>query len=208
MSTMRTCFQRGFLFAVFVSIVSDVNAQEYYMGASVGFSKTDTGVTNVTGTANLDEEGTGFKIFGGVKVNNNVAIELHYADFGEASLTGNNGDTFEIDGTPLVFTSDNVKLKSESRNIALSALIGLDSTAKINPYLRLGIQRWKSEFTVSTLLAGSDSESETGTDPFYGLGLDVKVSETLNLKFDFERNDIDDDDADLISVGLSYSFKN
>ena len=48
----------------------------FYVGAGAGKTTVDTGVT--VGTASLDEDDSGFKVFAGIPLNQYLAIEYFY----------------------------------------------------------------------------------------------------------------------------------
>ncbi|HHO59556.1 MAG TPA: porin family protein [Thiotrichales bacterium] len=182
-----------------------VSAEALYIGAGLGRVKTDTGVSNISGSAELDEKDSGFKLFAGYQLNNNVAIEIQYADLGVAELTGNTGDRFELEGVLLQFTEDNARIAGESKSAGIAMLVGLDATATINPYVKFGLQKWSVDYTVSTPTLTA-SETEKGSDPFFGLGVGFRVTPSLSAMAEYERYDIDDSDSDFISFSLSWRF--
>ena len=177
----------------------------FYVGGSAGRASTDTGVTDTTGTASLDEDDTAFKIFGGVNLNKYLAIEGFYADFGEASLSGNNGDTFTARGTTYTFTANDVNLKLQGKAFGIAPVVGYDVTEYFRPFAKVGIQRWDLDGSVNTSVGNFDY-SETGTDVYYGVGALISVAEGFGIRAEAERFKFDSEDVDLISVGLQYQF--
>ena len=89
--------------ALLTGTMSNVaNADDWYVGGAFGSTAIDTGVSAVSG-ATLDEEDTGSSFFIGTKMSENLSVEGFYTDFGEASLSGDSGDTFVLDGTTYHF---------------------------------------------------------------------------------------------------------
>ena len=176
-----------------------------YIGIGFGQSNFDSGVSNLTGTAKLDDTDTGFKLFAGYQFNNYFSLEGHYADFGEASLTGNTGDTFVIDGTTYAFTANNVSVKSEPTSLGLSAVLRYPVTQSIEPFAKVGIHSWDVDGAV-TSTAGNVTTSDSGADALFGIGVNVAITDSLSARLEAERYNFDDDDLDFISIGLQYNF--
>ena len=191
------------VFFVF-SLHNSVSA-EVYVGGGAGLSKIDTGVSATTGTASLDEEDIGYKGIVGYKFIKYLALEAQYVDFGEASLTGNNGDTFQLDGSVFQFTANNVNLKLSGKSIGASivGIIPINETFAV--FGKLGFHRWDVDAS-ATSDAGNASISADGTDPTVGLGISVNFNDTIGIRGELERFRMDDEDVDLLSASLIFSF--
>ncbi|MBL4763057.1 MAG: porin family protein [Gammaproteobacteria bacterium] len=174
-----------------------------YFGVSYGQTTVDTGVT--AGSAILDDEDTGFKIFAGHNLNDSMAIEVHYADLGEATLSGNSGDTFSISGTAYAFTVNNAKVAVAATSIGAAGVYKFTTNSSVVPFAKLGLHRWEIDATVS---GGSSFASATddGVDIFFGFGADVAVNEKISIRAEYESYDVDGDDVDNISIGLVANF--
>ena len=97
------------LISAFIGSISIANADTFYVGAGGGKTTVDTGAS--VGTASLDEDDAGFKFFTGVVFNQFFAMEYFYNYYGEAGISGNNGQTFTIDGTQYQFSVDNAEIR-------------------------------------------------------------------------------------------------
>ncbi len=53
---------------------------------------------------------------------------------------------------------------------------------------------------------GTDSESDDGTDIFYGIGAYLSLSEAVNLKFEYQMHELDDADVDVLGLGVTVAF--
>ena len=180
---------------------------KFYIGASGGRVDVETGVSGTTGTANLDEDDKGWKVYAGYKWENNFGIELNYADFGEASLSGNNGDTFVYQGTTYTFTANGVNIDLEGTTFGIGLTYSLpliEDTFYIDA--KVGAHTWDAEMTISADAAGNVSLSDDGTDPFYGLGLTYQITKEFGARVEFERYEFDEEDVDYASAGLTFSF--
>ena len=61
-----------------------------YIGIDYLNNTIDTGITNIS--SNLDEEDSGYSLYAGLPLNENLDFEVSYNDFGEASLSGVSGN--------------------------------------------------------------------------------------------------------------------
>lgn len=175
-----------------------------YVGAGYGTTSADTGVTAITAT--LDEDDSGFKLFVGRKMDKYFAIEGFYADFGEASLTGNTGDTFIIDGFVFAFGIDNAAIISEATAIGFNGLFSLPITDKFSVFGKLGLIRWDYEITASGSGVPSQTTSDDGTDSFFGFGASYKINDDWSIRGDYDLYEIDDGDVDMLSLNIIKSF--
>lgn len=174
-----------------------------YLGLSVGQSTTDTGITNTTGTASVDDEDTGYKIFLGININQYIAVEGFYVNFGEATLKGNTGDTFQFAGNTGQFTQNNVQDKIEGKSFGVASLFGYPVHQFFNPYVKLGFHFWETEASsnVSNVSLGDD-----GIDYLYGGGFNTVITKHFGFRAEFERYNCDDEEVDMYSAGLKVMF--
>ncbi len=177
---------------------------KFYMGLGLGKTSTDTGVKAATGTAKLDEDDAGYKLYGGVQLNKYLSIEGFYADLGDATLSGNNGDTFAYKGTTYTFTASG-KIGISATSIGIAPVVGYDVNDWFRPFAKVGLHRWKMDANVATN-AGSASLAASGTDFMAGLGADFAVTDNISIRAEAERFSMDISDVDLLSVGVSYRF--
>jgi OOP family OmpA-OmpF porin len=183
---------------------SFMDSLTFYVGGSVGRSTVETGVSATTGTASLDEDDTGFKFFGGVNLNKYFSVEGFYTNLGEASLTGNNGDTFQFRGSTFAFTAS-ANITVEGKAYGITPVLGYDVTERFRPFVKLGIQRWELDATV-TSSSGSAALSDDGTDLVYGIGFLFGVTDNIAIRMEAERFKFDDANVDLLSIGAQVRF--
>ncbi|MFT6201185.1 MAG: OOP family OmpA-OmpF porin [Granulosicoccus sp.] len=181
-------------------------ANDSYVGLGFGSAKYDTAVSNVGGTATLDEKDSAIKLFYGFNVAPRVAVELHYADFGETSLKGNNGDTFDIGSSSFSFTANNASIVSETTSFGVAGVFKLFEGATFNPYLKAGVHRWSFDATVSSASSATASVSDDGFDVFFGLGAEVKLSDNFFVTAGFESYNVGDDDAAVATIAAKFVF--
>ena len=191
------------LFAVMLIIpTTSVADTGNYVEFSILDSSWDTGVSNVSG-ATLDEDDSGFAITGGMPLGDNLDLEFGYADFGEASLSGSSGNTFDYDSVSYTFNATaTIQLEGDSIFIGLKPKMSL--TDSISAYARLGFNMWDTTLTVSTGTASADV-SDDGNDLYYGFGVSGKMG-GLNISLSHSNYEFDSDDVDSTSLSVSFKF--
>ncbi len=191
------------LFAVMLIIpTTSVADNGNYVEFSILDSSWDTGVSNVSG-ATLDEDDSGFAITGGMPLGDNLDLEFGYADFGEASLSGSSGNTFDYDSVSYTFNATaTIQLEGDSIFIGLKPKMSL--TDSISAYARLGFNMWDTTLTVSTGTASADV-SDDGNDLYYGFGVSGKMG-GLNISLSHSNYEFDSDDVDSTSLSVSFKF--
>ncbi len=186
------------------SSVMATNIDNTYMGMNYNKIDFNSGVTNTTGTSNLDEKDNGYKLYLGYNYTKNIAVEVHYADFGEASLSGNNGDRFDLGGTTYEFNQTaNITIGSKSLGIATVGKTKL--TNNIDVFAKIGLHRAKEEANIAATTV-SDSTSETKTKLFYSAGLSYPITSQLSATAEYQIYKFNDGDIKGFSVGLNYKF--
>ena len=142
------------------------------------------------GVAGLDDTDTSFSIAAGYRVNENFSIELGFQDFGEINVSGG---------------GSSAKIGAEA--IQLSVIGSMPISANAGVYAELGLDSWDADLTYSNVPGfGSGSESEDGTDIFYGVGGYVSLSEAVNLKLEYQLHELDGTDIDVLGLGVTFSF--
>ena len=161
----------------------------------------ETGVTNISST--LDEKDSGYSLYAGLPMSENMDIEVSYNDFGEASLSGNNGNQFSLDGTTYQFTTT-ATLASSATSIGFAAKQKFELSEGITLYGKLGVHKWDSKFSVSSTDTTASLDDD-GADVFYGAGLEVSLS-NLKGRIGYSLYDLDGEDIDSFNVGFTFNF--
>jgi OOP family OmpA-OmpF porin len=138
--------------------------------------------------SNVDDEDNGYTMGIGVRMGPNFAIEGGYVDLGEVS--GSSGtDSFTAETT--------------------GAFAGLGLFIPLQPGFELtgraGLIAWDTDAAI-TLGGLRSTESDDGTDIYFGIGAAFQVSRELHLTVGFDRYDIDDTDVDMLSLGAKFYF--
>lgn len=145
----------------------------WYAGAGIGQSMIDEGW--------LDEEETGFQVFGGYQWHPNWGVEVAYSDFGTinyADLASLKADTFS------------------------AVVVGtLPFTERFSGYAKAGFHTWDADARVLDV-----RESDDGTDPTYGVGLQYRFTDNVALRGEYSRFEMDDVDVDLAQLQVRFDF--
>ncbi len=175
---------KSFKFAlatVAAAAAMSAQAAEWYVGGSIGGTewRADTPLS--------DKSDTGGKLFVGVGLHTNFAIELGWADLGGAKVA-NVIPTGSIKGDGAFI--DLVGRLPVANNFSLMARVGA--------------------FNGRSRVSGVPLADERGTDVKYGLGVGYAVNKSLTVRGEWERYRFklagSKPDVDLWSIGLVYGF--
>ncbi len=177
-----------------------------YIGFGYGRTKVHTNVSGLT-NGSIDEKDKGWKIFGGVEVNDYLAIEGSYHDVGKATLKIGDGGTITIgDQTVTVGGGDSVNVTLNGKSFGIAAKVG-KKFGMVRPFAKVGFQRWRAKSSASdATYAQAITSNSSGTDLFYGVGFEFIPKEQLGISVEWERYDFGGIDVDAIGVGLRYKF--
>ena len=169
------------LVLVAIGMTSAALAGEAYVGAAVG----KTGVKVSDQGATFDESDNSYKVYGGFRFLKFFGVEGSYVDLGAPKDTVGGSDV-TIDAT------------------AWDAFaVGVLPLGFFEIFGKVGMVAWDSDVKIS----GTGSDSDSGTDPAYGVGIAFKLGKLLAIRAEYERLDIEDTDkVDMASVGLDFRF--
>ena len=202
------------MLAIFAASPALAGGEEgFYFGAGYIHSEVDTGISALTGTAELDDDDTGFKIFAGYQLNFALGIELTYSDFGEASLMGNNGDTFNFGGTTYTIIQNNSGIYAEAWalslggafSLPLETITGVEILKWITPYAKLGGFYWEIDFSGTSNGLNASIPTIDGFDIYFGGGIAVNLHENLVITGEWLRFKTDDA-IDSLSANVMIRF--
>ena len=147
------------------------------------------------------DDSNGYRITVGYNVNPNVAVEGSYTYAGE----------FDADDDLLAALSfftgvpvEDASVEVDGIEFAVVGKVPLSDTASI--FGRAGIYMWDADFDFDLGPLGSGSDSDDGTDPFFGAGVSINISPTVSLNLEYVLYDVDDSDIDYLGGGLAVSF--
>lgn len=184
-----------------------VQAQGLYFGVATSHSEVDYGADVVlAGGATLDDQGSGFKAFGGYHLNSLMSVEIHYADFGEVSVLMPNASSVTR-GTSVV-TNNTGAISStavEPTSFGFSAILTIPFDV-VKPFLKVGMHSWDTSRTVDAGSADVFATSVDGIDFLRGVGFDVPVTDAFSTRLEYEVYDFDDDNIAMLSWGVLLKF--
>lgn len=189
------------------------SSPEIYFGSGVMFTKVDTGYEPIT--AKLDEKNRGYKIFAGLPVAEKINLEFAYNNFGEAVLSGDNGDTF-VDskgkynhgqfspGSTLQFTANGggLNIRSESTSVEFKPKVSKDGF-EILPMM--GFHKWDQSEKLAYSTSNGNTADYTGVDLIYGIGLKAKTQGNLTVSLNYAEYPMYYD-ASAYNLSLDYKF--
>lgn len=167
-----------------------------YVGIGVGMSHfgydsgkcaRDTGLT-----CEIDNKDSTVKLYGGINVTPQAAIELSSYDLG--SLTGTVGGL--------------VQVTEEQSSLALSVVGGTDASQPLGFFARFGLHRTDLEAS-ATGPGGSFSLSDNASGILFGLGLRADINRNVGVRAEWERLSEAGDaasDIDVLSASLRVMF--
>lgn len=155
-------------------------AEDFYVGGGVGSANIDVKEDGI----DFDESDLGFKIFGGVSISDNFAVEANYYDFGSPEDSG-------------------VELNGDALGVFAVGILPLHPSVSL--FAKAGFLSWDYEGK-----GNGNSEKDSGNDFAWGLGADFKVVDNLRLRteYEFAKLDFEDVNADqsFASVSLQLNF--
>ncbi len=197
------------LFAASSAFAADTG---FYLGGGIGGTKVkdapsaaeldaELAAGGITASSSVDDTDTGWKVFGGYKFNRYLAVEGSYADLGEVSITSNVTN-------PPVGTID-IAWEALSMTVAAVGILPLSYGFEL--FGKGGLQYW--DVDLGAMPFAAITESETGTDYFYGIGAGYNLTHNIALRAEWERyNNVGDEnttgesDVDMWSAGVQFAF--
>ena len=180
----------------------------WYVGANVGASRatiddarisSDLRGSSFYGASIADDNrSNGYKLFGGYRLNRNIAVEAGYFDLGDFGFKAT---------APAGTLNGNIKI----RGLNLDLVGTLPITEKFSVFGRIGANYAQARDSFSGTGMGDFNASERGTNLKVGLGVEYAFNDAWAMRGELERYRINDavgnkGDIDLASVGLVYRF--
>lgn len=177
------------------------------------------GVVNFDGSQNTssDDNEFGYKLFGGYRLHENIALELSYIDMGKVDARSSMSGTF-YDTLDNTITGDLLaSAKAGVDAFMLDVNLNVPMTSVIALIVKGGIYTADTKLTLraSGDIPGTDnynySRTDSSTGLHYGVGIDFRMTDAIGLRAEWERldqveaNDVEND-IDLLSVSLVYHF--
>lgn len=158
---------------------------QVYVGGGFGPSHVNIDCPAILG--NCDTSDTGYKVYGGYKLNPAVALEVAYVDFGKAKFTGGS------------FASDGFLINAAFRH---------NFTRELNGVARLGLATLDTKLSGPRVIGGSQTDSSTKL--YFGLGAEYALQKNFKVTAgaDFTNAEFQGDSGAvrLLSIGAQYDF--
>jgi OOP family OmpA-OmpF porin len=162
----------------------------------------------ISANSSVDNTATGWKLFGGYRLNQNLAVEGAYANLGEFSAES--VITASPDGT------GRVSQKFEARTWSLAATGILPLANNFELFGKGGFHYWDAKWGADINLSGlaeSASEKSNGTDLSYGVGGGYNFTQNIGVRAEWEiytnignTNTTGKTDVELWSLGVNFNF--
>ncbi|MGM0564312.1 MAG: porin family protein [Pseudomonadota bacterium] len=165
--------------SVSLAAESNFSTSGAYIGAGVGYYRINDDEF-LDNDDRLEDNRGAFRAYAGFEAGRILAIEGAYTDFGK---TTDSAADMELDG------------------LSVAVLVSVPIIEVVAPYAKLGLMSWERERSFGPL-----SDSDDGSDAFYGLGARFAVASNADMRIEYERYEIDDTDIDMGSVNLQYRF--
>ncbi len=160
-----------------------------YVGVAIGQATQDGQCDNVAPPVTCDDKDSAWKIFGGYQFNRNLAVELGYSNFGEATARSGAG-----------FVTD------EASAFEMTGVLMLPLADRFSIYGKLGFYRGELERT-SNLATPTGTNSSTGLT--FGGGVRFDVTNAIGVRLEYQiYPDLGDlPDVKVMSVGVLFKFQ-
>ncbi|MDC2888265.1 outer membrane beta-barrel protein [Psychrosphaera sp. 1_MG-2023] len=169
------------------------------------------------GNFNVKDSDTGFKLFAGYSITENVSVEVGYYQLGKFGLEGQFGYQEPISSEILDVSGELTSLAEITAfDIALKAQFPL--SAALDIYGKAGLFNWSGEvisksvvvaeikaMDISESSSESSSENLDGSDSTYTLGLSYHLS-GIDVFAELQKYQIDEETATSFNLGLLYNF--
>lgn len=182
------------------SVLAQQSERGWYAGVSVGQAQFSDACAKVgTGVSCEDKDGA-WRIFGGYEFNRNLAVEIGYADLGEAKGSGTIGGGINIQGNS----------KATAFDVVGVGILPIGE--RFGVYGKLGLYAGEiSGHGTASLPNFPSSQSTTGDDSAsggtFGLGARYSFTRHVAARVEWQRYlDFGGTDVDVLSVGGVFRF--
>jgi len=156
-----------------------------FVAASVGSAE----LSETFDGFDVDADSTAYRVSIGWRLNDYLAIDGGYQNFGRFD------QTFDDAGTPI-----DISLKADG--FTLGAIGSLPLSDRFSLFARGGAFFWDGDAEINDVSAASPEE----TNFYYGAGARLALTEKLSVTADGSRYDLDGTDSTIYSIGLDYRF--
>ena len=188
---MRSLLISSIMLVSTTLVSTSLAVAEPYIGFGIGSAFYKVDLTDLGG-GNIDDHGTGTKLYGGYSFNKYFAAEAAIYNFAEASV----GAVETTPGGPVVSASVSMK------GLGAYAVGMYPVSKKINLMAKLGVLSWDADLRKDNTTATND-----GTDLAYGLAASYGFTKELLITAEWESFDSDNPELSMLSVGFKFIFR-
>jgi len=190
---MRKCLLCLSIILVAAAVPASAIENGFYLGGSIGGSSLEVqDVAEEFGAFRFSDGDTAFKLFGGFRFLNFLAVEAGYVDLGDPTdvIASIEGDELEVQ----------IGLKGWD-----AFAVGLLPLGPVDLFAKVGVVSWDADI-VAVLDDVIASDSDSGTDAAYGIGVALRLGQVA-LRAEGEQFKIADaEDVYMFSVGATFTF--
>lgn len=164
-----------------------------YLGTNIGSADQKV---SVDGAGSRKDSDTGYKLYGGVGINQHFGVETGYVNFGEGSVRNS-------------LSGASASAKPHAVYVAATGTLPLNE--QVSLFAKAGVAANRTK--IRTTFAGvSDSDTESRIAPMIGVGAAYKFTPNVSVVGEYEnfgkivKEDGASLKADMVSVGLRYQF--
>lgn len=179
-----------------------------YGGGSVGQATTDCMMKDVNECSS-----NGFKLYGGYKVTDMLAVEGGYYSLGTME------ETVKGSTTQGQYTITDPTAEGKANGFGVAAVASVPMVDNFEVFGKAGAMFWKSEATVKATVTdttsgqsavATDIAEKDGTSLLLGVGASYKLNDNWGVRGEYEhfkRQDLNDEDHNvgIVSVGATFS---
>lgn len=176
-------------FSMSIALPATAFAVDFHLGVNAGEAQIDQdrnfddgNLTNIV----VDNETWALSVYGEIKFNRFVRLELGILDGGYATVEAQSGTTF-VPGVIFYWGGPvEVEYGLAAMKVGGTFSIPLNSADSINLLLKGGLMGWGSVATLTDNCC-ERNEDDTGIAPYYGLGLEFDLSKHTSVRLQHER---------------------
>lgn len=179
-------------------------ADGWYIGGSAGSSNYDISEDDfvpslgVVGSTKVDDEDVIWKMFGGYRINDNLALEFAYADFG----------SFDVISTITAPFAAETHSEFKPTALLLDAVGILPLSDRFEIFGKVGLAVWEIEVDISGtpgVVRLAPDFDDDGSDFHYGVGVAAHLTDSVAVRAEWEAINLDED-VDGLSIGVQFNF--
>ena len=176
-----------------ISVAStSVSVAEPYIGLGIGAAFYKADLTGL-GDGELDESGTGTKVYAGYSFNNYFSVEASIYNFAEASAGG-------LESSPGSGVFNSAEASMDGVGVYAAGIYPI--TREVNVMAKLGVLSWDADLRVNETSGSSD-----GTDVAVSLAASFAFTRELLATAEYEFFDSDNPELSMFSAGFRYNFR-